>query len=943
MSLSRMKLSTFLKKNQIQSNKKKKNESVVLTHTRMGDTEHNVIPGSFSIAESNMDQFWHSLYNDIIEKKGKEYLTEFQLKEDGGKDRCIAIDFDFNYELGSRRHHNKELTFEIICSLLSNLRKMYDFASTPEKFNLYVFERDEPYECAKKKCTKDGLHIIIGIKSDNIQQNLLRDKMLIELPSLLSSLPLINTITDVYDSGISGGSTNWQVIGCRKPGIEPYKLAFYYTIEWDFDSNDFISDTYEGTEFDMKNNIKLLSVRNKHIPLYALTDEFEREYQQHKNKNNNNYIKPNILKVRNIDFNRFDTVRPENICEEGDLIKAINMWFDSFGEEADIRYGNIKYKLKEIHEMVMILPDEYADNHDKWLRVGWALFNTSSCDYMFYSWMLFSAKSNKFSYDDISYYYSEKYWNGFQSGRDREVTAASIIYWAREYWKKTATKDEDNKYLQIKNDTLDHFIDESCKQTTDFDLAKVLYHFCKDKFVCIDIKNSTWYEFKNHKFKEIDSGVGLSLIISTNLHKMYFDKMVSVTKTIRNNDIENDDNLWKECKEKLASLSSICIRLRDVSKKEKIMKAAKELFYDPYFINKIDANPKFLGCNNGIIDFEQNIFRGGDIQDYVSKSTKIDYIPYDKLNSKVVDEINNFMDTLFPIPDLCEYMWQMLASCLVGNNKNQSFHIFTGGGSNGKSLLMKLMKWVLGEYYGVVPLSVVTEKRPKIGGVSPEIMNLIGTRLAVINEPSRGDKINEGPMKALTGGDDIQGRGLFKNSVTFTPTFKLAVCTNVLFDIDATDEGTWRRIKVVPFLSHFVDKPDPEKEFEYKKDLDLEDKMKKWVEPLFSMLVNVAFKTKGLVLKECGIVNEKSNEYRNNQDHIMNFIDEKIVKAPGEKIKKGELSREFEDWFKMNYGKRGAPKAKDIHPIMDKMFGKYHNLGWHNIKFVNENDDDEEF
>jgi hypothetical protein len=83
-------------------------------------------------------------------------------------------------------------------------------------------------------------------------------------------------------------------------------------------------------------------------------------------------------------------------------------------------------------------------------------------------------------------------------------------------------------------------------------------------------------------------------------------------------------------------------------------------------------------------------------------------------------------------------------------------------------------------------------------------------------------------------------------------------------------------------------------------------------------------------------------EYRNNQDHIINFINEMIKEAPGEKIKKQELSREFEDWFRINYGKRNAPKMKDIYPIMDKKFGKYHNMGWHNVTIVNENMDDSE-
>ena len=941
----RMKLQSFLKNHRLQSNKGNKNaqnDTKPITHTRMGDTEHNIIPGSYSIPEEEMETFYKLLYTEVISKNGKEYLTEAQLKEDGGKHRCIAIDFDFNYETGTPRKHTKDDIFNIICSILSLLKKIFDFASNPEKFKLYVFERKEAYVCDRKKCTKDGIHIIIGLKADTVQQTVLRDMVIEELPMLLSGLPLINKFTDVYDSSITTGTTNWQVYGCRKPGINPYILSFYYDIEYNVEDSEFISDYVDGENFPMEEQLKYLSVRNKQIPVYAMTEDFERVYNAKKNRvssTNSTSVIPKSMKVRNIDF-RLHEVNMEQIKCKEDLHKVLNMWYDSLGETIDVRYGHMRCKLKEIHDMTMILPDEDADDYNKWLRVGWALFNTSNTDYMFYTWMLFSSMSSKFDYADIPLYYSEKYWGGFVSGMEKGYTAGSIIYWAREYWKKHSTCDADNKYLQIKKQTVDYFIEQSIEHTTDFSLATALYHYCRDRFICSDIKGDTWYEFKNHKYKMNDSGVSLSLLMSNDFYQLYFDIMLAHTTKIKNE--PDDEQKWKDGRVRLKALTSICTRLRDMPKKGPTMKAAKELFYDVDFNDKIDKNSYLLGCNNGVVDFEKNVFRPGDNADYITKSTKLDYIPVSKISQEIKDEINEFMRTLFPVPDLLEYMWQMLASCLVGNNKNQSFHIFTGVGSNGKSLLMKLMKYVLGEYYGVVPLGVVTDKRSKIGSVSPEIFQLIGTRLAVINEPSAGDKINEGPMKALTGGDDIQARALFKSSVTFTPSFKLAVCTNVLFDIDATDEGTWRRIKVVPFLSHFADNPDPANEYDFKKDMNLEDKMlKNWVEPFLSMLVEVAFKTGGLVQTKCELVDSKSKEYRNNQDHIMNFIDEKIKEAPGEKIKKGELAREFEDWFKTNYGKRHAPKMKDIYPVMDKKFGKYINLGWHNITFINENVDDE--
>ena len=54
------------------------------------------------------------------------------------------------------------------------------------------------------------------------------------------------------------------------------------------------------------------------------------------------------------------------------------------------------------------------------------------------------------------------------------------------------------------------------------------------------------------------------------------------------------------------------------------------------------------------------------------------------------------MEKLFPNNELRTYMWQHLASTLIGENNDQTFNIYNGGGSNGKSKLVELMGFALG-------------------------------------------------------------------------------------------------------------------------------------------------------------------------------------------------------------------------------------------------------
>ena len=42
--------------------------------------------------------------------------------------------------------------------------------------------------------------------------------------------------------------------------------------------------------------------------------------------------------------------------------------------------------------------------------------------------------------------------------------------------------------------------------------------------------------------------------------------------------------------------------------------------------------------NNGVFDFRDNIFRDGKPEDYITKSTHIDYVPIDQMSMKTARE-----------------------------------------------------------------------------------------------------------------------------------------------------------------------------------------------------------------------------------------------------------------------------------------------------------------
>jgi P4 family phage/plasmid primase-like protien len=882
------------------------------THTRIPDKDLNIYGGTWSINENNLDSFWKKYYTHVFENHNKEYITEKQLQDNGP----ILIDIDMRYNVDIKnRQHTQE---HIIDGLMCYMEKIGELMQVEEDIEIPIFVFEKSKVNITDTVTKDGIHILIGIKMDKILQCMLRNKVMNELKDIWDDLPLKNSWDEILDEGVTKGEVGWQMYGSRKPGNKAYMMKYHFVMK--YNDNSWEIEENQIGKFNLKKNFALLSAQyNKHIG-FPISDDIKEEYEILKTQMKTKQKKKYKLKIKkNLDY-----VDPLDIDSKEKLDVEIEKIFENLRP--------IDYELQETHNFTMILPETYwgAGSYNKWIKVGWALKNTS--DKLFLTWIQFSSQSEEFSYDQLGEL--SEMWDNFETNSSEGLTKRSIMYWAK--------NDAYGEYRKVRRETVDFFIEETIGQgdgisgTTEFDFANVLFHIYKDKYVCISIKNNIWYEYINHRWFEIDSGNSLRLKISKETHEKYIDKTREAMEKLQTLDQTDDDfKYWQKRSNKFADIGML---LKKTTWKNNIMREARELFYDKDFINNLDVNPYLLCFNNGIIDFREKRHRKGLPEDYISKCTNIDYVKLDeKKHKKTIAEIHEFMDQLFPIPELKAYMWSHLASCLIGTNDNQTFNIYTGSGANGKSKLVDLISKGLGEYKGTVPITLVIQKRIGIGSTSSEVVQLQGTRYAVMQEPSKGDKINEGIMKEITGGDPIQCRALFKESITFIPQFKLIVTTNNLFDIKSNDDGTWRRIRVCDFKSKFTDKPYNDEDkfpkehypYQYQIDKKLDDKFTVWAPILISMLVEIAYKNQGNVM-DCPMVMASSEQYREGQDYLAEFAKEHLQRKGGGKIKKTELRETFKQWYTTNYD-RSIPKATELYEYMNKRYGLCKTSGWKNV------------
>jgi putative DNA primase/helicase len=176
-------------------------------------------------------------------------------------------------------------------------------------------------------------------------------------------------------------------------------------------------------------------------------------------------------------------------------------------------------------------------------------------------------------------------------------------------------------------------------------------------------------------------------------------------------------------------------------------------------------------------------------------------------------------------------------------------------------------------------------------------------------------------VKELSSGEDkLQGRALYSGKmIEFLPQFQLVICTNYLPEITSNDHGIWRRVRVVPFKSLFTENPvddDPDKPYQFKIDRKISQRMELWKEVFAAILVERAYENQGMV-PDCDIVMAASNEYRQGQDCISQFINERIVLDPSGVVSKTEIGQEFKLWYESTYSRKG-PNAKELYAEMEK-------------------------
>lgn len=158
------------------------------------------------------------------------------------------------------------------------------------------------------------------------------------------------------------------------------------------------------------------------------------------------------------------------------------------------------------------------------------------------------------------------------------------------------------------------------------------------------------------------------------------------------------------------------------------------------------------------------------------------------------------LERVQPIPEMRRFLQRWFGYSMTGLTAEQKFAFFYGSGANMKSVLVDLMAKIMGDYAASAKIESITGRNRRGGGdATPDLVPLIGARFVRTSEPDDGQRLQEGLIKELTGGEPILVRALNENFVLVYPIFKLTISGNHKPEIHGGDDGIWRRVMLVPF------------------------------------------------------------------------------------------------------------------------------------------------
>lgn len=294
---------------------------------------------------------------------------------------------------------------------------------------------------------------------------------------------------------------------------------------------------------------------------------------------------------------------------------------------------------------------------------------------------------------------------------------------------------------------------------------------------------------------------------------------------------------------------------------------------------ELDARPWLFNAADCTIDLRSGIVREHDPADLLTKQSPVSYDP----------------DARAPLWEQCLETWQpdeavrgflqrAVGSGAVGHPV-ETLIVNVGGGGNGKGKFYGAISGVLGDYCAVPDKSLLVKQRHE---PHPTVIaKLHGARMLIAGETDDGDRLDEASVKNLTGGDKLSGRRMREDPWEFWPTHTAFLHTNHPPRIRGTDNGIWRRLRIVQWDTTIPDEQIDE---------HLAAKLAREAPGILAWIVSGARQWAQEGLEPPQAVLDATKAYRASEDHVGRFLADCVTLDDRFSTPASELREAYEKW-----------------------------------------------
>ncbi len=313
--------------------------------------------------------------------------------------------------------------------------------------------------------------------------------------------------------------------------------------------------------------------------------------------------------------------------------------------------------------------------------------------------------------------------------------------------------------------------------------------------------------------------------------------------------------------------------------------------------------PTELPVANGVLDLVAGTLRPEAPGDYVTKRAPVEW------QGRVWSGARRWLEHLARCLDAPErdYLQRALGAALVATPKTE-FHFLLGSGGNGKSVVVGVVKRLLGPLATTIHPSVLAPAAYN-GQGSYDLVKLKGARLAVASELEAGARWNAAELKRITDNQEMSARAIRQAPIEWMPTHSLWVTANHKPSVPDASDGFWRRYRGIPFPRTI---PTGERDTEFPDILAATEGP-----AVLAWLVDGAqrWMAEGRRLSSTPAMAAEAGEYRAEEDALGRFLDDCCELSAGASVGATKLYQTYARWA----------ESQGLRPWTETTFGR--NLG----------------